>query len=227
MQDRFVRIHADCCRLVEGVPHLLASARDESGNLLWCNEEYAAVFQLSPSDLVGEPLARMMPPHAAEERLVWIREAIEGRQSAAFLQIMFDRLCLSRAWLLDPDSWSSPGCLFIMHPVLMSVEEMKRHGLNYEFRGAPVFHTLARLSRRELEVFRLAAEGLTARAIATMLHRSVRTVENHCQRILNKLELGGRSGLARFAAERGLLCIDHEQWLRVVESAFAHARDDE
>lgn len=61
-----------------------------------------------------------------------------------------------------------------------------------------------RLTPRETEVLRLVAKGLTARAIASRLVLSHRTVENHVQNSLRKLQLTNRVELARYAIERGL-----------------------
>ena len=61
-----------------------------------------------------------------------------------------------------------------------------------------------RLTPRETEVLRLVAKGLTARAIATRLTLSHRTVENHVQNSLRKLQLSNRVELARYAIEQGL-----------------------
>ena len=57
------------------------------------------------------------------------------------------------------------------------------------------------LSPRELEVLRLAAEGLDNDAIAEALTLSVRTVERHLQNVYAKLDLTGRN--ARTAAVAG------------------------
>jgi DNA-binding NarL/FixJ family response regulator len=61
-----------------------------------------------------------------------------------------------------------------------------------------------RLSERETEVLRLVAKGLTARQIADRLVLSHRTVENHVQSTLRKLQLHNRVELARYAIEHGL-----------------------
>ncbi|MCS5733399.1 helix-turn-helix transcriptional regulator [Herbiconiux daphne] len=52
------------------------------------------------------------------------------------------------------------------------------------------------LSRRENELARLAAEGLSNREIAARLVLSVRTVETHLQRVYQKLGVRGRSELS-------------------------------
>ncbi len=61
-----------------------------------------------------------------------------------------------------------------------------------------------RLTAREADVLRLVVDGLTARQIATRLVLSPRTVENHVQRVLRRLDLPNRAALVRFAIEKGL-----------------------
>lgn len=61
-----------------------------------------------------------------------------------------------------------------------------------------------RLTDRETDVLRLVAKGMTARQIATKLVISHRTVENHVQSTLRKLQLHNRVELARYAIEHGL-----------------------
>jgi DNA-binding NarL/FixJ family response regulator len=60
------------------------------------------------------------------------------------------------------------------------------------------------LTERESEVLRLVVEGLTAKQIATRLVLSPRTVENHIQRTLRKVDVPGRAALVRYAIEHGL-----------------------
>jgi DNA-binding CsgD family transcriptional regulator len=52
-----------------------------------------------------------------------------------------------------------------------------------------------RLSARELEIAHLVAEGLSSREVAERLYVSVRTVDNHLQRIYTKLGITNRSEL--------------------------------
>ncbi|GGV05111.1 DNA-binding response regulator [Actinomadura cremea] len=64
--------------------------------------------------------------------------------------------------------------------------------------GAP------RLTDRETEVLRLVAKGLTYKQIAQRLVLSHRTVQNHVQNTLGKLQLHNRVELVRYAIEKGL-----------------------
>jgi DNA-binding NarL/FixJ family response regulator len=61
-----------------------------------------------------------------------------------------------------------------------------------------------RLTDRETEVLRLVAKGMSYKQIAERLVVSHRTVQNHVQNTLNKLQLHNRVELARYAIERGL-----------------------
>jgi DNA-binding NarL/FixJ family response regulator len=60
------------------------------------------------------------------------------------------------------------------------------------------------LTERETEVLRLVAKGLTSKEIAARLVVSRRTVENHVQATLRKLQLHNRVELARYALAEGL-----------------------
>ncbi len=61
-----------------------------------------------------------------------------------------------------------------------------------------------RLTERETEVLRLVAKGLSYRQIAERLVLSHRTVQNHVQNTLRKLQLHNRVQLVRYAIEQGL-----------------------
>jgi DNA-binding NarL/FixJ family response regulator len=60
------------------------------------------------------------------------------------------------------------------------------------------------LTARETEVLRLVAKGYAYREIADQLFISVKTVQNHVQNILTKLQLSKRYELMRYAIRRGL-----------------------
>jgi DNA-binding NarL/FixJ family response regulator len=61
-----------------------------------------------------------------------------------------------------------------------------------------------RLTDRETEVLRLVAKGLSYKQIAERLVLSHRTVQNHVQNTLGKLQLHNRVELVRYAIEQGL-----------------------
>jgi two-component system response regulator NreC len=61
------------------------------------------------------------------------------------------------------------------------------------------------LSERELEVLRMVALGHTNSEIADSLYLSIRTVETHRAHIQQKLRLGSRAELVRYALDHGLI----------------------
>jgi NarL family two-component system response regulator LiaR len=71
-------------------------------------------------------------------------------------------------------------------------------------RPAPADPITEPLTRRELEVLRLLARGLTNREIAETLTLSERTIRSHVSNILGKLHLANRTQAARYAYEEGL-----------------------
>jgi two-component system response regulator NreC len=61
------------------------------------------------------------------------------------------------------------------------------------------------LTEREQEVLKFLAEGMTNKQVAEKLVLSVRTVETHRMRIMDKLALKGRAALVAYAKRRGLV----------------------
>jgi DNA-binding NarL/FixJ family response regulator len=63
---------------------------------------------------------------------------------------------------------------------------------------------LPQLTARETEILRLVAKGLTARQVGERLVLSHRTVQNHVQNTLRKLQLHNKVELTRWAIGQGL-----------------------
>jgi DNA-binding NarL/FixJ family response regulator len=79
-----------------------------------------------------------------------------------------------------------------------AADELQALGERLEVRSAG-------LSRREVEVLRLAAEGLTNREIATQLFLSKRTVDMHVRNVLAKLDCRSRVQAAQRARSLRIL----------------------
>ena len=60
------------------------------------------------------------------------------------------------------------------------------------------------LTERETEVLRMVAKGMSYKQIADRLVLSHRTVQNHVQNTLRKLQMHNRVELTRWAIQRGL-----------------------
>jgi DNA-binding NarL/FixJ family response regulator len=74
----------------------------------------------------------------------------------------------------------------------------------------------ARLSSREVEVLQLIAEGQANKQVAVELGISVKTVEKHRQRLMEKLNIHDTAGLTRHAIAAGI--IESSVHVTIVES---------
>jgi DNA-binding NarL/FixJ family response regulator len=60
------------------------------------------------------------------------------------------------------------------------------------------------LSPREREVLQLTAEGHSTKAVANLLHVSVKTIETHRRNIMEKTGIDSVAGLTRYAIREGI-----------------------
>lgn len=70
--------------------------------------------------------------------------------------------------------------------------------------GGPTKGDVGPLTPREREVLQLIAEGKTSRAIGQLLNVSPKTVQNHRNHIMRKLDLHNVADLTRYAISHGL-----------------------
>jgi len=63
------------------------------------------------------------------------------------------------------------------------------------------------LTTREFEVLQMVAEGKSNKEIGGSLFISVKTVEKHRQRLMDKLGIHDIAGLTRYAISRGIIDI--------------------
>ncbi len=90
----------------------------------------------------------------------------------------------------------------------MSLAEAVSYALGDEPEEAWRSRPRRTLTRRELEVAALVAQGRTNRGIAGQLHLSVRTVDTHVDHVLTKLGFNNRAQLVAWAYESGLAAKD-------------------
>ena len=107
----------------------------------------------------------------------------------------------SREELLDAVSRTALGeAVFTPGLAGLVLGEYRRLSTAPPASGSPA----PQLTERETEVLRLVAKGLSYKQIAERFTLSHRTVQNHVQNTLNKLQLHNRVQLVRYAIEQGL-----------------------
>jgi DNA-binding NarL/FixJ family response regulator len=122
--------------------------------------------------------------------------ALRARVGGAFPPFYRERMEAARAVAeagVGPDAervWAEGSRLSVDQAVALAFGE-----------PAPRPPSPSGLSRRELEVAELVADGLANKAIAQRLHLSVRTVESHVRHALTRLGLANRTQLATWARE--------------------------
>jgi len=72
-------------------------------------------------------------------------------------------------------------------------------------KGVPVRKRTDLLTSREAEVLQLIAEGEANKQIAAELNLSIKTVERHRQRLMNRLGIHDIAGLTRYAISKGVI----------------------
>lgn len=71
--------------------------------------------------------------------------------------------------------------------------------------GAAEQDPLQGLTERQREILQLIAEGRSTRDMAGLLHVSVKTIETHRLRLMERLDIHDVAGLVRFAVRAGLV----------------------
>lgn len=84
-------------------------------------------------------------------------------------------------------------------------KRLKDHEKKAHARGDLPGKGVGQLSSREMEVLQLIAEGKANKETAEELHISVKTVEKHRQKVMEKLNIHDTAGLTRYAIATGVI----------------------
>jgi DNA-binding CsgD family transcriptional regulator len=127
-----------------------------------------------------------------------LREMVETPVQLPWSVWLEPAMAKARAALPDriaDKAWESGRAMSTAHILVLARDVPGEPG-----RGKAA-HRASGLSKRELEVARLVASGMTSRAIAERLFLSERTVESHLEHILSKLGFSSRAQIAAWVAE--------------------------
>jgi predicted ATPase/DNA-binding CsgD family transcriptional regulator len=127
-----------------------------------------------------------------------LREMVETPVQLPWSVWLEPAMAKARAALPDriaDKAWESGRAMSTAHILVLARDVPGEPG-----RGKAA-HRAGGLSKRELEVARLVASGMTSRAIAERLFLSERTVESHLEHVLTKLGFNSRVQVAGWVAE--------------------------
>lgn len=165
------------------------------------SEVAALTFGKSLDQVLGQPLEHILEPDGAEERLGFVRRAIESASLLTVDSVLGGRLRRSYVRPLAPAVGSNGHlrrALVICRPRPMDGSKAMVEAVHNDY------GKLQGLTDREIAVLTLIAKGYTTSRIAKELHRSVKTIEWHRVSLGNKLGVKNRVELTRFAISVGL-----------------------
>ena len=76
---------------------------------------------------------------------------------------------------------------------------------NHQTKTSAAKKNPANLTSREMEVLQLVAEGKANKESADVLHISIKTIEKHRQKVMEKLNIHDTASLTRYAIARGII----------------------
>ena len=122
------------------------------------------------------------------------KQAMAGGASGYILkEDAYDQLMLAIKIVLKGKSFVSPTLEhFLADQYIRSLEEGQESSPNI-------------LTKRELQILKLIAQGLSNKNIASKLKLSIRTVEAHRGNLTNKLGIKNTANLVKYAISKGLV----------------------
>jgi DNA-binding CsgD family transcriptional regulator len=204
-----------------------AFAVDGQGLVVAWNQAAEALFALPASEAMGRPCGEIV--EGADEcgpvcsQACTVRQAIEKRHPISNFDLLMNtatgrQWCNASVLVAENGSAANPFAVHIIRPVDLRkrLEILVRDFVvtNTNVPAEEAFALIsstrvaareAELTGRELEILRLLGKGGTAPSIAGQLHVSRRTVNNHVQHILRKLDSHTRLEAIRRAEHAGLI----------------------
>lgn len=195
--------------IVEFAPDALLVIDADTEIILEANRRAKRLFGLPLNHIAGMHFSQLLPGEATERH----RKIIQDHEEDNCWSLN-DIVVLRKSG--ERVSVSARSCLVVIQGrrcVLMIFQETDRSQEDTRVPGSPgsadgdhssMRKALGKLSRREQDVVRLISDGLTNRQIAKTLFISIKTVETHRARIMDKLGFHKTADIVRFAIYSGL-----------------------
>jgi DNA-binding NarL/FixJ family response regulator len=127
----------------------------------------------------------------------FVLKAMEAGASGYLLKdSAFDELISGIRTVLSEQIFLSPAIASIF--VKSYVNNLKKEDI----------HNAGALTDREREVLQLLSEGKTTKQVALILDISIKTVETHRQKVMEKLKISSIAELTKYAIREGLTSLD-------------------
>lgn len=190
------------------------------GAVIWANPQLSKMFRgpdATPDQSIGRKLKEVYPESFANEVVSVIDQAATSGKPALMRTIWRGEQIYT--WVQPIKSDSTEATEGTENTQVLTISRKVRGDevakdlfpmVEFEKFDSNVINLgpLDVLSTRELEVLALLGQGLSAADIATVLHRSVKTINTHRESIGKKLKIDDRVKLAVVAQRAGLRLAD-------------------
>lgn len=181
------------------------SIMNSDGGLLFINDTSKILFfDRDEVDYVGKTIRDFHPPEFVEERLELIGQVLETKQPVAIQHIYHGRKIESTVWPLRDVSPPFNRVIVVTHIEASEAPWCPAAGCRTFSTQFIDLGPLKILTKRELEVLALLGHGLSVPKVASILHRSPKTIERHKDSIGQKLKMRGQSELVALVTSMGL-----------------------
>ena len=178
----------------------------EAANLAEKFQPDIAIMDLSMPDLNGIEATRQIRVSTPKTKIIilsmhsdrrFIAEALRAGASAYLLKdCAFEELIAAVRTVIANHVYLSPQIAkIVLKDYVKGISEKE-----------PSAFTL--LTNRERQILQMIAEGKTTKEVASELKISIKTVETHRHRIMEKLEIDNLAGLVKYAVREGLTSLE-------------------
>jgi DNA-binding NarL/FixJ family response regulator len=164
------------------------------------------IIDISMPDLNGIEATRQIMSHAPDTKIIalsmhadrrFVMNMLEAGAAGYLLKdSAFEELTMAIKTVLSGKTYLSPAIAGVV------VEDAMRHSTQKNSQAR------VELTAREREVLQLLAEGHTTKRIATQLSVSVKTIETHRHKVMEKLDTYSVAELTKYAVREGLTSLE-------------------
>jgi DNA-binding NarL/FixJ family response regulator len=163
---------------------------------------HIVLLDLLMPGLDGLAVLRILRSEPNPPRVIMLTASIEDHEVVEAIQLGVEGIFLKE---MPPTLLFE--CIRKVHAGEQWIErQATTRAVGHLLRRQATEHEIAQiLTSREVEIVRLAAQGLRTAAIADRLHVAEATVKTHLHNIYDKLHLDGRVALTLYAKQKGLV----------------------
>lgn len=192
---------------------ILTMLVDATGTVVFANPAWNRLLDVP--QVTGHTVTELLGEAMAAERQQIRDRVLASKNPESILDMVGGVLLRTTRRPIDSAEDGVHDCVLVTSCVL-------REGMDVANLPLAAYHDLGRLlslTEREIELLHHVGKGLSSDVAATMMHRSIRTVEWHRASLGEKLGCTNRVELARVALAAGITAVSVEMLLKIHRAA--------